>query len=74
METRCVDERCVGLCLPADVVEEFGGDVTIGTEVALVGAVERPAVVVDFGEGGEGGCKEGNAGGVPGSVVVEVGG
>lgn len=74
METRCVDERRVGLCLPAYVVEEFGGDVAVRAEIALVRAVEGPTVVVDFGEGREGGGEEGDARGVPGGVVVEVGG
>lgn len=74
METRRVDERRVGLYLPVYIVEEFGSDVAVGAEVALVGAVEGPAVIVDFGEGGEGGGEEGDAGGVPRGVVVEVGG
>lgn len=74
METCRIDERRVGLCLPVYVVEEFCSDVAVRTEIALVCAVEGPPVVVDFGESGEGGAEEGDTGGVPGGVVVEVGG
>lgn len=54
MEARRVDEGGVRLCLPRYVVEEFGDDVAVGAEIALVCAVEGPAVVVDCIKRGEG--------------------
>jgi hypothetical protein len=48
VEAGGVVQAGIGLALPADVVEELGGDVAARAQVALVGAEHAPAVVVDL--------------------------
>ncbi|MFA6124506.1 MAG: hypothetical protein WC704_11855 [Sphingomonas sp.] len=69
MEAGRVVEAGIGFALPADIVEEFGGDIALRAEIALVRAVHLPAVVIDAVEQRVRAFEQRDAVGIPAGVA-----
>ena len=71
VEPAGIVKRRVGFALPVNVVGEFGGDIALFAQVALVSAEYRPAVVIDGVDTRVGGLEERYPVFIPGGVVAE---
>ena len=71
MEAAGVVQAGIGLALPVDIVEKFGGDIALGAQVALMPAENLPAIIIDRVDPGIGGFEEGDAVFIPGRIIAE---